>query len=102
MKTFTRYHTKTGSMYDVLKTEAGTLVRQAKAGGKYVEGRANGKWTPAQDAGPSGLGWDAPLFIYWGPGRDEHSPTDDGIPDEKRQRNTVTSPIVRVEIVEEA
>jgi hypothetical protein len=85
-----RYHTKSGSIYEV----DGLKVRRV-TGGEHYQGRACDDWLDAQEVrATEGL----PMYIYWGAGRDEYSP-DDGLPDAERQRFTITSQVVRVEEV---
>ncbi len=87
----TRYHTKSGSIYEVEDRNGETWIRRA-AGGAHYAGRCD-DWKQCYDAHV----YQGRLLILWGGGRDEHSPTDDGIPDDLRQRTTETSRVVRVE-----
>lgn len=103
-----RYHTKSGSIYDVKETADGILVRRTlmDATRKDVAQRladrfvaeGEGAWRAAR--GYTELGVGSSLGIFWGTGRDAQSP-DDGIPDDIRQRASLTSPITKIETVEE-
>jgi hypothetical protein len=94
--TYTRYHTKSGSIYDVaVSPDRQTFVRRM-AGGDHYKGRCDGPaWKPAVQVCAGSR-----LAICWGSGRDEYSP-DDGY-DGPRVRWTETSKIVRSEQVEDA
>ena len=85
-----RYHTASGSIYEV----DGLKVRRIQGGAHYA-GRACDETMEAES-----VTWleGGPLMIYWGAGRDKYSP-DDGYPDEGRQRFTTTSKVVKVEDV---
>jgi hypothetical protein len=105
----TRYHTKSGSIYDVKDTVDGILVRRtqldasrkdlAERRGDRFAADGEGAWRAARGYVEMGVG--SALGIFWGTGRDAQSPVDDGLPDELRQRASLTSPITKLETVEE-
>jgi hypothetical protein len=102
----TRYHTQTGSIYEVDDVER--TVRQVIRSDKCSSGRVGaGEWRPYQSAEVV----HRCLQIVWGAGRDEYSANADqvGFPESGREvsdssiaRHTHTSPVVRTERVGEA
>lgn len=89
----TRYHTKSGSIYEVRTAESGCLEVRRASGGAHYAGRCD-DWKPCESAEI----YAGRLLIGWGKGRDEYSP-DDGLPDDLRYRVTETSEVVRTEQV---
>lgn len=82
--------TKSGSVYYL---DAAHKTVQRISGGAHYAGRAANspdKYLSATFA----VG--VPLRILWGFGRDQYSPNDD-LPDEPRERWTVTSAVISVE-----
>jgi hypothetical protein len=92
-----RYHTKSGSVYEVRQVDGKPQVRRA-SGGPHYKGRCD-DWKPCESVELT----ESPgtLLIGWGLGRDEFSPDDDGIPDDLRYRVTETSKVLHVEVVPE-
>lgn len=120
----TRYHTASGSVYEVERGQIKELSRSPDSTVFNAAGyatlrvrrlhrstvsrseRVTQEWRDAESVGCLGVGM--PLVIWWGRGRDEHSAQAeqvgvyDGAPDEAIQRCTQTTPVKHIEILGEA
>lgn len=112
----TRYHTDSGSVYEVELGPASPIVGEVFQvdAHEYIRvrrvvrsdisrsERVSADWRDAESVGCLGVGM--PLVIWWGRGRAEHSENAeqvglfDDMPDEAVQRCTQTTPVKHIEI----
>lgn len=88
----TRITTRSGSIYEL--DEAEKMIRAVQRHGLH---RIGPEWKAYQDVI---LNEYEPMWVFWGPGRDEYSPDDD-MPDDHRNRVTFTSTVIAIERAQE-